>query len=475
MLQVSPPKADYGYFVGKECKMKQITLAGSLVLPLTRPVPGQQQTTTTVNVLGDQAVLQESADRNRSLWIRHTGKELPLQIFWTWLSGVEIQPSSRYFDRTPSLQVLDSVGGFLAAIFFGHVALKLGGLWLLAAPLMSLIALSRARKCHMTIVHQAVHDQLFQVKNIRVRKALNRFVAELIGVLIWIPDFAAYRASHAISHHNHRETATPKDQDGKEVFTLGSSGQEKIAVFANMELETATPLDQDGKEVFLMGFLPGRPREYYWRLIWKIVRSPKFYIADLVKRARYSLIVAPWYRRLASAVFLCGLIFIATSYSAWPTLVLLYVIPVFPLFRLSGLLQVLSEHMWGTQMHLIGNKDRVPLVCQGRFLFDEVPSIDLPLSRWLLATLKWWIRVPYHLVIRLCVLCGDLQVHNDHHFHPRSPEWTNAISACSRRMTKDTEGLYTHSWSMEEALDRVFTAMAAEPPLDSNWLKELRD
>ena len=453
--------------------MKGSVLATTIVLPLSRPEKGQLQEN--VTAAAGAALFEPSADRSRSLWVRKTGNDLPLQFFWTWLSGVQTKSSVGRIHRTPFLQVLDSIGGFLAAIFFGHLALKAGGFWIFLVPLMLLFALGRARKCHMTIVHQAVHDQLFQIKHIRLRKSLNRFVAELIGVLIWIPDFKAYRASHAVSHHNHKETATPRDQDGKEVFTLGSLQKEKIAVFSSMELETATPLDQDGKEVFLMGFLPGRPRKYYWRLMLKIVRSPKFYLADLVKRARYSLIVAPWYRRLASAVFLCGLIFIATSYSAWPTLLLLYVIPVFPLFRLSGLLQVLSEHMWGTQMHLIGNKDRVPMVCQGRFLFDEVPSRDLPLSRWLLATLKWWIRVPYHLVIRACVLCGDLQVHNDHHFHPRSPEWTNAISACSRHMTEDTEGLYTHAWSMGEALDRVFTAMATAPPLDSNWLQELKD
>ncbi len=447
-------------------------------LPLMGPMWGRKSNVPSLPACNNTSSTNQLVnDRNRSISIRESGRNLPAQFFWSWLSGVQLQESTS-FQRTPLVHVLDSVGGFLGAMVIGHLALKSGGLWVLLVLPAMLIALGRARKMHMTIVHQAVHDQLFQIKNAKLRKAANRVVADLFGVLIWIPDFPAYRGSHAVSHHNPRETATPKDSDGREVFTLGMSRSEKARLHSSTESvdpETATPLDQDGKEVFSMGFLPGKPREHYWRLMWRLIRSPKFYVADFVKRFRYSLFEAPSYRRLASFIFVSGILGVAAMYSAWPTLLLLYVLPVFPLFRLSGLLQVLSEHFWGTHMDLIGDKERISLVCQGRFLFDPRPDKDLPFSIRVRATFKWWLRIPYHLLVRICVLCGDLQVHNDHHFHSRSPEWADAIGASSRHIRQDKEGLYTHAWSLGEALDRVFNAMASAPPLDRNWLKELED
>lgn len=411
-------------------------------------------------------------ERNRTLAVRESGAGLPAQFFWDWLSGVWLRTRPGLLKRTPLTHAADSLGLFLLMIAAGHFALKAGGWWLLVLCIAVPVAAGRARKCHMTIVHQAVHNQLFQLRSPRSRQLVNRVFAELLGVLVWIPDFNAYRASHAVSHHSLHELATPRDLDARELYMMGVV---EPGGARSREALTATPLDDDGREIFRIGFLPGRPREYYWSLMWRTIASPRFYVADFVKRVRYGLFAAPAYRRISSFAFVCAALVAAWLTSGWLTLLLLYVLPVFPLFRLSGLLQQLSEHMWGVHMGLVGSPERLPLVCQGRFLFDELPARDAGQLQWARAMAVWCARVPYHLLVRVCVLCGDLQFHNDHHFHPRSPRWVDAMRECTQHIRDDRRHHYTHSWSLGEALDRVFTAMAAAPPLEREWLDDLCD
>lgn len=434
-----------------------------------------KQPSTLIQEEGEQTKTEVPNERNRSISIRQSGSKLPFQFFWDWLSGVPLQQPHMWFRRTPLMHVIDSVGGLFAATALGYVALTLKGWWLLLLIVALPLILGRARKCHMTIVHQAVHDQLFQSKKRQRRQLANRLVAEVIGILIWIPDFQTYRKAHAISHHNPEETATPKDLDGKIVFTIRYGDLwGGIEDYADGDGDTATTRDIDGKEVFKLGFVPGMPRQYYWKLLLRIVASPWFYISDVYQRIYFSLFKAPWYRRVASSLFLVLAAILCWYSSSWVTLVVLYFIPVFPLFKLSGLLQQLSEHMWGTHMDLIGSRERLPLVCQGRYLFDQVPEPQLAWDDRVRATIIWWVRVPYHLLVRVCILGGDLQAHHDHHFHPRALEWTSASHACLARMRADKDHKYTHAWSLGEALDRVFTAMSVAPPLEQKWLDELK-
>ena len=351
----------------------------------------------------DQANTQIEGERNRSISIRMSGSNLPCQFFWDWVSGVPLRQPNIWFERTPLMHVIDSVGGLFVTIVVGHVALTFGGWWLLLLVVSLPLALGRARKCHMTIVHQAVHDQLVQVKSRQRRKWANRLIAEAIGVFLWIPDFQTYKKAHAISHHSLEETATPKDIDGKVVFTMRYGGLWGGPDRAEDDADTATPRDLDGKAVFQLGFVPGMPREYYWKLLRRIVSSPRFYFSDLYQRVHFSLFTAPWYRRAASCLFLISTLALCWLTSSWATFLVLYFLPVFPLFKLSGILQQLSEHMWGTHMQLVGTRERLPLVCQGRFLFDQVPGRDLPRGTRLKAFVIWWVRVPYHLLVRLCV------------------------------------------------------------------------
>src|SRR5205085_11389798 len=114
-------------------------------------------------------VKQLVPERNRTIAVRESGSRLPGQFFWDWLSGVRLGRSEARIKRTPFIHVVDACGGFMIAVAVGHFALTHGGWWLLLIVPALPLAVGRARKCHMTIVHQAVHDQLFQTKSPRLR------------------------------------------------------------------------------------------------------------------------------------------------------------------------------------------------------------------------------------------------------------------------------------------------------------------
>ena len=116
------------------------------------------------------------------------------------------------------------------------------------------------------------------------------------------------------------------------------------------------------------------------------------------------------------------------------SLLLAYVVPLFVVFNITGLIGTFSEHHWGT---LLDKPARLRLVLlqQSRFLLDEVPDPTLPAAR----------RVG-----------------------PRTEEWTNSTYERFDHLENGCKGFtqypHTHAWSIGEAIERVFERMAAAPP-----------
>ena len=262
----------------------------------------------------------------------------------------------------------------------------------------------------------------------------------MIGVLFWVPSPDKYFQSHVRSHH-------------------------KL-------LELATPLDQDGISIFRLGFLPGKSKREYWLLLAKHLANPLFYIKETFIRMRLRLLSSGPLQRLASWVFLVSLLGAAYTYNGWQALMLVYCVPVFIGFSLSGLIQGLGEHGWGVKMDIVGKLARVLPVSQGRFLFDAFPA---PSNR--IAQLKWWSRlITYHLPARIAILNGDVQHHDWHHCDPRSLRWTESVYARAdsiEQFAEDQHCIATHSWSLLESLERSFDAMSKAPLLTKHWKDQL--
>ncbi|MFT6047772.1 MAG: hypothetical protein ACI9WC_003489 [Arenicella sp.] len=399
--------------------------------------------------LNQQDIKQQSCsadgkyeNRHTTFNIRTSAGHLPLQRFLTWLSGCPLPGQVAVFKRPPVTQIADTIGLFLVLMAVGVILIESAKpIAFIGLPLIWLVATGRARKAFITIAHQAVHAQLITVKRKRAREFLNLAVGEVIGVLFWVPSPDKYFQSHVRSHHKLRELATP--------------------------------LDKDGISLFRLGFLPGKSKREYWVLLATHLANPLFYIKETFVRMRLRLLSSGPLQRLASWLFLTSLLGTAYIYNGWQALILVYCVPVFIGFSLSGLMQGLGEHGWGVKMESVGKNERVLKVSQGRFLFDAFPQAS---NR--LAQLKWWSRLfAYHLPARIAILNGDVQHHDWHHCDPRSLRWTESAYARAdniEQFAADQNGIATHSWSLVESLERSFDAMSKAPSLTKHW-KDLLD
>lgn len=380
-------------------------------------------------------------NRNTRFNIRISAGHLPLQRFFTWLSGCPLPSQVPAFKRPPVTQIADTIGLFIVLMIVGVTLLEsVNPIAYVGLPLIWLIATGRARKAFITIAHQVVHAQLLTVRKKRTREFLNQVVGEVVGVLFWVPSPDKYFQSHVRSHH-------------------------KL-------LELATPLDQDGVSLLRLGFLPGKSKREYWLLLATQLVNPLFYIKETFVRIRLRLFSSKPLQRLASWVFLVSLMGAAYIYNGWQALILVYCVPVFIGFSLSGLIQGLGEHSWGVRMDIVGEKERVLQVSQGRFLFDAFPATGNRIAQF-----KWWSRlIVYHLPARIAILNGDVQHHDWHHCNPRSLRWTESAYARAdsiEQFEADQHSSATHSWSLLESLERSFDAMSRAPMLTKHWKDQL--
>lgn len=383
---------------------------------------------------------------NRGFVIRESVRHLPCQWFFTWLSGCPLPGEGPRFHRTPGMHTLDSVGGFFLALAFGAWVILSGIIWLwpLALPMAILVAVGRARKSYITIEHQVIHSQLFRIKWRKLRRFCNRLVGEFIGLVLWVPEPDLYHTTHSGSHHKNRDLATPRDQDGAPFFRLG--------------------------------FQPGMPETAYWRLLWRTIIDPRYYIQQAGKRIWLSLVTSSWRRIVLSWLLLSLLLAPLFVVNGWWAFLLIYVVSLFIGFPVAGLLQMGGRHHWGCHMDKLGTCARTALVCQGRFLLDPYPSPNSSIKTYA----RFWIRLfCYHLPARIAVLNGDVQHHDWHHRYPGSPAWVESSYARMRNIEAGCPGWedappYTHTWSLGESISRTFREMSAAPPFTEEWLAVVR-
>jgi len=98
-------------------------------------------------------------------------------------------------------------------------------------------------------------------------------------------------------------------------------------------------------------------------------------------------------------------------------------------------------------------------VTHARFMGESYPVEGGPGSRFL-----WWVRMAFvHLPARCLVVTGDLPAHDWHHRYPCRPEWPHAIYA-RQKAVESGDNFPNETWGLFAAIDRVFTAMSAQPP-----------
>jgi fatty acid desaturase len=347
------------------------------------------------------------------------------EAFITWVSGCPHRGQQPVFKRGVAMATTEAFLGFFLSVGVGHAAVVFGAWW--ALPIVWLFIVGRAWAL-FALFHHAAHRNLFR------SESANRFVANTISLMTFASWIDAYRDTHIKSHHG--------------------------AAFCRLD---------DAEGAFMeLGFPPGRPRQEYWKRLWWSIILPGSYL----RYARYRL--WDWHKSTPRTLvpmlgFAFSLLAGAWYASAMMSLLLAYVVPLFVVFNITGLVGTFSEHHWGCLRDHGSARDRMVLLSQGRYLLDEAPDPKLPAPqryrRWLL----WWVRlVFYHLPTRIAVLPGYTLHHDHHHRHPQTEDWANATYERAEHVWNGCPGFldhpHTHAWSLGEAIDRVFTRMAAAPP-----------
>lgn len=348
-----------------------------------------------------------------------------LEAVVTWVSGCPHSGQVPLVRRSKIVYTVEAFGGFLLFIGLGHLALAAGFWWSL--PVFWLLLVGRGWAL-FNIFHHATHETLFE--SIRV----NRVIAFWASILSFSSSLDSYRQEHIRSHHT-RKMCTYEDEE---------------AAFM--------PL----------GLPPGMAKErYYRRLAWLIL-TPWTYLLYTRYRLWDWQKNEPWLRKVAVWAFAAGLFYGAFQLHLMESLLLTYVVPMFVIFNITGLVGTFSEHHWGTLLDQPARM-RLVLLQQTRFLLDSAPDPSLSPGRRAGGWIRWWIRfLLYHLPVRIAVLPGDSMHHDHHHRHPRTEEWTMSTYERFDHVQNGCPGFadwpHTHAWSLGEAIDRVFTRMSAAPP-----------
>lgn len=368
--------------------------------------------------------VRQSVSRSiQSTWPRPIA--VLLDAFVTWVSGCPADGQRPLVRRTKLVYTVEAFGGFLLYVALGALLWRTG-LWYLL-PFVWLALCGRAWAL-FNIFHHATHRTLFESER------ANRTLAFWASLLSFSSSLDSYRKEHISSHHTRA-----------------------ICTYDDLEAPFMP-----------LGFPPGRPKSFYYRRLAWLIFTPWTYLLYTRYRLWDWQRSEPWLRKGAVWLFAATLVGLAIVSGQVPVLLMAYVIPMFVVFNVTGLVGTFSEHHWGTLIERPARL-RMVLLLQSRFLVDEAPARDLPLRRRVTGWTLWTVRLlGYHLPVRMAVLPGDSMHHDHHHRHPRTEQWTMSTFERHDHVKNGCPGFadfpHSHAWSLGEAIDRVFTRMSAAAP-----------
>ncbi|MGW5063886.1 fatty acid desaturase [Streptomyces sp. NPDC004096] len=362
-----------------------------------------------------------------------------LEAMITWISGCPHLDQKPLVRRSRLVYTVEAFGGFILTVAAGFLAVSAHLWWLL--PIQWLVLSGRGWAL-FNIFHHATHDTLFKSRRV------NEVLAFCVSLVSFSSSLDSYREQHIRSHHT-RAMCTYQDVEA--------------------------PL-------LSLGFPTGMRKSFYYRRLTYLILTPWTYVLY----ARYRLFDwqrgEPWYRKASLWTFAAAMVAGAYWFDFVPQLLLAYVVPMFVVFNVTGLLGMFSEHHWGTLLDEPARL-RMVLLVHSRFLLDEAPAPALPTARRIRAWALWWLRlVGYHLVVRVAVLPSDSSPHDHHHRHPRTEDWTMSTYERFDHVVNGCPGFaqypHTHAWSLGEAMNRAFTRMSAaplpDPTLDEQQTRAVR-
>ena len=359
---------------------------------------------------------------------RESMQRFPARIQWilTEMTGKASPGERPPWKWTPLRRLALTILVLIMGLTLSWASVAFGRWFWALLPFGWLLTVAAMRTFQTSFVHHAAHGAL--LKNDKY----GRWLAELLSTLVVIQPESEYRSGHRLHH-------------GK----------------------TATTDDPDLQLLVEFGFRPGRTIPQYWWQFVNLMLSPKFHTKYALIRLRSNFLAASAIRRLMSLAWATILfLFAATTGSIWQ-LTFVWLIPAWPLFQMTGLMQLLTEHNWVR----IGERSESPKVILGRLTHDRYFGEEFPANAGVAGTVFWIARMLLiHFPMKLMVAQADLANHSWHHRVPQG-DWANAayhrrdavlvqVSAGSANGWPE----YTECWGFIEAANATFRLLSSLPP-----------
>ena len=310
------------------------------------------------------------------------------------------------------------------------------GYWsLLAIPTsfyLTILTTGALRAQHVVFGHYAIHSKIFGSRR------LNRIGANIMTAIPIVQNADEYRSDHREAHH------------------IGS-------IFT-------TAHDPDADFLLKLGFKPGiKKHEAWWLLIYTMF-SPSFHTVLIWKRLKSALFMSTWLHKAILCVWLTCLIY-TSSHNPWWVFAIAVLLSLIPLYHISALLQLLSEHRWLVTHEGPGTIENGSLEqkrkayaerCIGRFSGDSYPSDEISGIQLIVEWIGWGLRLALiHAPVRWGGWVGDLPAHDWHHVVNDFTNWPNAIFERQRLIDKEDKYKLAEreAWGILAALDWVFEGL----------------
>lgn len=376
---------------------------------------------------------RRSSVRKLNVSPRESMRILPkwLQPILTELTGMPLEGEQPIFRWTWWMRLLVTWIMLITSLVASMSLAEAGPVFWPMLIVSWLFTMGSLRAFQTTFVHHASHG------NLSGKPRMDKLLGELMSILAWIMPLCDYQRGHIGGHHPRTGLADGKGADDPDLVFIANE----------------------------LGFRPGQTRRCYWsRLLWLTI-SPMFHARFFLARTRANLLTASVGRRLFAIAYAFALLMVARLLG-WTVFVIAVVVPGIWLYQVSGLFQVITEHVWVRDTSgKIGPREVLVRLTYGRFIGCRVPEINLSWFRGLLEWTAWTAKMLCIYLPFRTVLVGDLSNHDLHHLKPLS-DWPNAAyarqeAAQKERARNPNTGAYQDVWGIRAMFNRTFDNLAS--------------
>lgn len=357
--------------------------------------------------------------------VRETYRHLPVQAFWTWVTGKSLNDANpRHPEETllKTWQLLLHISWaylvLIGGVLLGNIILNSGLPWntkiLLSIPIMILIMNRQRGMLHTS--HYTIHGAGIRDRN------LARFIYKwILAIPIFHTSWENYKILHMRDHHS------------KNTF--------------------CTDIDPDQQFMTQHGFYKGMSEQRFWLLILFAPFHPMRIIEHIRFRLEQSFIVVNRHEKLSRIVYWSAVITIVLQTHMLPAFLIYFIFPIFFITQHSSWLQHITEHLWFPEKSEDVTSDVFyGSLSWGRFLGRPYPIQEKGLVKLVKVCVWATGTVSIDIPLRIYSFMQDMPSHDFHHRSPKVNFWRIAPERAANEALPSRFGPMAETWGLRESL-----------------------